>query len=584
MSDDTPDEMLNEALGLFHEGRMGKVRRVLGRVLEQDPDNADALHLLGIVDIQRGALLSGTELIAKAIGIDGSNSAYHNNLAGAYADMKRIGEAEEHFQKAIELKPDYADAYYNIGNLYRLQGKFEEALENYRLAIEHAPGNARAANNVATVLVELGRLEEAEQAYLDALVLFPGDGSMHNNLGTLYKVQNRQEDAEKAYRKVLELHPDSPDGLRNLAATVKDLGNVEEGETICLKALELYPGDALALDTLANIYMAQGRLDDALERYDAALGIIPDFAPIRGNRAMALLMKGDYEKGWEEYEWRWQSATYTATKRDFPEPRWDGAPLDGRTLLLHAEQGFGDTLQFVRYAVLAAERGGHVMVGCQPDLVRLLETLDGVDRVVTGEDIPDFDCHAPLMSLPGLFATTLDTIPAEIPYLRADGKLSKAWKKRIGDTPGLKVGLAWHGNPGQAVNRVRSCPPELFAPLAKIPGVSLFSLQKDSEDVPEGVTDLGGDLGDFADTAAAMSQLDLIISICTATAHLAGALGRPLWIPLAFAADWRWLQDRDDSPWYPTARLFRQSERGGWQGVMTRIADALGRLAEGKKD
>ena len=183
------------------------------------------------------------------------------------------------------------------------------------------------------------------------------------------------------------------------------------------------------------------------------------------------------------------------------------------------------------------------------------------------------------MSLPALFATTVETIPAEIPYLRAEAGLTEAWKKRLGGAPGLKVGLVWRGNPGQAVNRVRSCPPESLAPLARVPGVSLFSLQKDAGDLPEGVTDLGGELGDFADTAAAMSQLDLVISICTSTAHLAGALGRPLWIPLAFAADWRWLQDRDDSPWYPTARLFRQSERGDWRGVMGRIADDLGRLA-----
>ena len=579
MSDGTPTELIDEAVRLFKEGRLGRVRRVLGRVLERDRDNADALHLLGIVDIQRGALLTGAELIAKAIEIDGENSAYHNNLAGALSDLKRFDGAGEHFQRAVELKPDYADAYYNFGNLFRLQGRFEEALEKYRLAVVHAPGNARAHNNVATVLVELDRLEAAEQAYRDALELFPDDGSLHNNLGTLFKVQGRLEDAERAYRKVLELNPDSQDGLRNLAATVKDLGKVEEGERLCLKALELNPGDAIALDTLGNIYMAQGRVDAALERYDSALDIFPDFAPIHGNRAMALLLKGDYEKGWQEYEWRWQSATYPATKRDFPQPLWDGSPLDGRTLLLHAEQGFGDTLQFVRYAPIAAERGGKVMVGCQPELVRLLQTLDGVDQVVTGEDIPEFDCHAPLMSLPGLFGTTLDTIPAEIPYVRADGGLTGAWEERLGDAPGLKVGLAWRGNPGQAVNRVRSCPPEFLAPLAQVPGVSLFGLQKDAGDMPQGVTDLGGELGDFADTAAAMSRLDLVISICTATAHLAGALGRPLWIPLAFAADWRWLQDRDDSPWYPTARLFRQTERGDWQGVMARIAEALGRLA-----
>ena len=223
-----------------------------------------------------------------------------------------------------------------------------------------------------------------------------------------------------------------------------------------------------------------------------------------------------------------------------------------------------------------AALGATVLVQCQPQLERLFAGLEGAAEIVPADrEPPGHDCHAPLMSLPHMFATTLDTVPADVPYLRPDEALSEDWAKRIGDGRGLKVGLVWRGNPEQAVNRVRSCPPELLAPLVRVPGVSLFSLQKGADPAPEWLSDLGGELGDFADTAAAMSQLDLVISICTATAHLAGALGRPLWIPLAFAADWRWLQDRDDSPWYPTARLFRQRSPDDWEGVVARLAGEL---------
>ena len=457
----------------------------------------------------------------------------------------------------------------------RLRGNKEAAAEKYRRAVEAEPGNAHAHNNLGTQLMELGRIDEAETAYRQGLAAHPDDLGLLGNLAALAKVRGYFEESAELYLRFTELAPAAATGWRNLAAALKNLGHLGEARSTCLKALEIEPNVPATLDVLGDIHLAEGRVDDALETFGKALDLDPDFAFARSHRGMVRLLKGDFEAGWEDYQWRLRTGVIPT----LPGPLWNGSALGGRTILLTAEQGFGDTLQFVRYASMAAERGGHVIVACQAELVRLLETLDGVDRVVTGEDIPDFDCHAPLMSLPALFATTVETIPAEIPYLRAEAGLTKAWKKRLRDAPGLKVGLVWRGNPEQAVNRVRSCPPESLAPLARVPGVSLFSLQKDAGDLPEGVTDLGGELGDFADTAAAMSQLDLVISICTATAHLAGALGRPLWIPLAFAADWRWLQDRDDSPWYPTARLFRQRSPDDWEDVAARLARALEELA-----
>ena len=572
---DSLAELIAEAQGRFKEGRPDLARKTCRRILDLDPDNADALHMLGIVDIQRGAMISGVDLMRRAIGAEGGNFIYHNSLAGALGSLGEFDEAAEHYAMAVGINPDYAEAWYNFANMERLRGNKEEAAEKFRRAVEAAPGFADAHNNLGSQLMELGRLDEAEKAYRQGVKSHPHDVGLLNNLAALAKVRGYFEESAEIYRRITGLAPGGADGWRNLAAALKNLGHMGEALSSCLKAMEINPNEPATLDVLGDIRLAEGRVDDALETFDKALKLDPDFAFARSHRGMVRLLKGDFENGWEDYQWRLR----TGVLPTLPGPLWDGSALDGRTILLTAEQGFGDTLQFVRYAPLVAALGGRVVVQCQPELARLLETLEGVDRVVTGEDIPGHDCHAPLMSLPHLFATTLETIPADLPYLRPDEALSEAWEARLGDAQGLKVGLVWRGNPEQPVNRARSCPLDRLAPLARVPGVSLFSLQKDADPVPEWLTGLGENLSDFADTAAAMSRLDLVISICTATAHLAGALGRPLWIPLAFAADWRWLQDRDDSPWYPTARLFRQGSPGDWQGVVARMARALEDLA-----
>ena len=570
------DALIAEAQDRFREGRPGPARKTCRRILDLDPDNADALHMLGILDLQRGAMISGVDFIRRAIGAEGNNSIYHNSLAGALGSLGDFDEAVEHYAMAVGINPEYAEAWYNFANIERLRGNKEEAAEKFRRAVEAAPEFADAYNNLGTQLMELGRIDEAEKAYRQGVAAHGDDVGLLNNMAALAKVRGYFEESADIYRRITELAPGDAAGWRNLAAALKNLGLLGEALSSCLKAMEIEPNEPATLDVLGDIRLAEGRVDDALETFDKALGLAPDFAFARSHRGMVRLLKGDFGTGWEDYQWRLKTGVVAA----LPGPLWDGSALDGRTILLTAEQGFGDTLQFARYAPLVAALGGRVVVQCQPQLERLFASLEGADEIVPADrEPPGHDCHAPLISLPHLFATTLETIPADVPYLRPDDTLSEAWEVRLGDGRELKVGLVWRGNPEQAVNRARSCPPELLAPLARVPGVSLFGLQKDAADMPQGVTDLGGELSDFADTAAAMSRLDLVISICTATAHLAGALGRPLWIPLAFAADWRWLQDRDDSPWYPTARLFRQRSPDDWEGVVARLARALEDLA-----
>ena len=321
---------------------------------------------------------------------------------------------------------------------------------------------------------------------------------------------------------------------------------------------------------------AQLKVDEAGECFRRALELKPGFAGAHGNLSHVMLLKGDFEQGWMEYEWRWESDQLL--KREFREPRWMGEPLAGRTILLHAEQGLGDTFQFIRYAALLKGRGAKVIVECQRAMVKLLARCGAIDQVVaTGDELPSFDVHSPLLSVPGIIGTTLENIPADVPYLFADPDLVDDWRERLKGLSGFRVGINWQGREGQGTFRLRDIPIECFAPIAQLPGVRLISLQKGEgrkELAGAGfpIFDPGEDVdtahGGFMDTAAIMKNLDLVITSDTSVPHLAGALGVPVWLALPFVPDWRWLLDRSDSPWYPTMRLFRQRRPGDWAGCL----------------
>lgn len=428
-------------------------------------------------------------------------------------------------------------------------GKLGEAVSLYRQILRDDPENADALHLLGVIASESGERAMAVSLIERALTLAPAMCAAWNNLGGVLFEQGRLDEA----------------GLR------------------CLHALRLEPRFTEAWYNLGNIRQEQRRFDEALECYGRALAIDPDHARARWNRGLLYLLLGDYEKGWEDYEWRWRNPELPTPEADYPRPVWDGSDLGGAPIFLYAEQGMGDAIQFARYVPLVQERGGKVILGCERPLARLLARIPGIQAIVTpGSAIPPFACHASLLSLPRILRTRLDTVPAHVPYLDGDDALARAWAERLAAAPGLRVGVAWRGNPAQKVNGVRSCPPSLLAGLAEVPNVSLFSLQKepDAEGVPRGFHDLAADLTDYAETAACIASLDLVISVCTSVAHVAGALGRPLWVMLAYNADWRWLRDRKDSPWYPTARLFRQNERGDWPGVLDRVARELRHMAQ----
>jgi len=366
------------------------------------------------------------------------------------------------------------------------------------------------------------------------------------------------------------------------------------GETVAAfqRAVELKADYVFAHCDLGVALMEAGRLAEAVAAFEAAMALAPGFAPARTQHAMTLLLRGDFERGWPEYEWRWRTEGFTPPRRELTQPMWDGREFAGRTLLLHAEQGYGDTIQFVRYAPMVAQRGGRVLLEAPAKLTRLLRGLPGVAQVIpAGAALPAFDLRCALMSLPGVFKTTLSSIPAPVQYLKADEGLAASWANRLGKSAGLRVGIVWAGRRSHVGDFNRSIKLAALAPLAGVAGVRFFSLQKDdtageANHPPEGMNliDLTADLTDFADTAAVISQMDVIISVDTAVAHLAGALGKPVWVMLPFLPDWRWLLNRDDSPWYPTMRLFRQKMPEQWSEVVASVAAALGDLQGGRGD
>ncbi len=437
---------------------------------------------------------------------------------------------------------------------------------------------------------QAGRLAEAERLLRQVLAVNPGHPDSLHLLGAIAYRTGRQDLAVVLIRKAVAINPGDASVHSSLGNLLLQQGRLDEAVACYRKAVGLRPDFSEALNNLGNALRAQKRLDEAIASYRRALDLRPDDPEVHYNLGMALLASGDLPAGWEEHEWRWKTPQLSNARRDFPQPQWRGEAADGRTLLVHAEQGFGDTLQFCRYAPLAAARGLRVILEAPKPLVRLLRSLTGVDRIVTqGEALPPFDLHCPMLSMPLALGTTLATVPGDVPYLHADAAQVAGWRTRLAalESRGPRIGLAWAGNPrsqllaAAAIGRWRSIAPQRLAPLFELPGLRYFSLQKDGPAAPAHLpmTDFMGEMEDFADTAALVANLDLIVSIDTSVVHLAAALGKPVWLLDRFDPCWRWLVGRRDSPWYPRLRLYRQPQPGDWDVVLAEIARDLRGLA-----
>ena len=501
----------------------------------------------------------------------------------------RVEAAEAGLRIALKAAPDHPDALHVLGLVCARLDRIDESIDCLTRATSLDPNNASYHHNLGLSLTAAGRWGEAEAAFRQAVALGGITFDTRMALGNVLLKQDKPDEAEKFLRAAVDEQPQSYAAQVQLAMALEEQGNVTEAETHYRRALTIDEAPSLYFN-LGNVLKDQHRVDEAIAAYDRAIEMRPRFAEAHVHAAFALLLRGDYSQGWREYEWRWAVPAFAGFVRKFPGPVWDGGPLHGRTLLLHAEQGFGDTLQFARYAGVAAKMGGRVVLECQAALVRLMRSATGVEDVVAyGRPLPPFNFHAPLLSTPRLLGTTLRTVPRNVPYLAAEPALVKSWRKRFAGAPGLKVGIAWRGTAERRGNPARACPLAAFAPLLEDRRLRLFSLQKELADedrpLPKGLTNLSHEIKDFADTAAIVAALDAAVTIDTAVAHLAGGLGRSTLVMVSTACDWRWLIEGTTTPWYPSVRIIRQARPGDWAGVLRNVAAALAAMAvdRGKK-
>ena len=515
-----------------------------------------------------------------------------NQQAAALFSQGRLDEAALMLTYSLQLSEENADAHVQLGNICVRRERFDEAISQYQQALRINPNLFAAHYILAIALHDKGRFGEAETHFRHAVRLNPDFAQAHLSLAVSLLAREHLDEAETSCREALRLKPDLADAYVNLGSVFQHRGKLTDAATAYQRALSLNPNLAEAWQNLGMVRKHQGNFDIAMTCIENSLRLKPDFPLAKWNRAVLLLLSGDLARGFPEYDIRWTLGNFG--QRHFSVPLWDGSPLDGRTILLYAEQGLGDTIQFVRFVPHVRERGGRIILQCQPALLGLLKDSPGVDRVeVQGQPFTGYQVHAPVLSLPGIIGTTLTTVPANVPYLHADIRLVQHWRIQLQPAEGLKIGIAWQGNPSYLEDSRRSFRLTQFEALARIDGVRLISLQKgpgaDQLDNLNGkfpVVNLSDKLdeasGPFMDTAAIMKCLDLVITSDTVIAHLAGALGITVWVALPFVPDWRWMLEREDSPWYPSMRLFRQRNPGDWDEVFERVGEALANVMEAK--
>jgi tetratricopeptide (TPR) repeat protein len=641
------------ALSYHQQGFLGQAEFLYEEILRADPQNFEALHLLGVAASQAGNHPQAVEYFRRAIAQQSGIPNVHFNLGVSLEELGRIQEAVDSYGRAVALDAGYADALLNRGNcLFRL-GDQIRAEEAYRRAISARPTYAAAHSNLGNLLREMGHLDDALSFHLRAVELNQEVASYHFNLANVLKDLNELDSALKSYDHALQIQPLYLAALENKGGVLMDLGHFEDalasyqqvialqptdskgysnrgGALVALRrfdeaiqcferAIEIDPADSQAYMNGGIALIGAGRLDaaidsltravsinpryaeahsnlglalkaakqfsEAVDQFDRAIGIQPELAEAHWNKGLTKLLLGDLQSGWRSYEWRWKTKNYLRSARDFAQPLWLGqASLAGKTILVHSEQGLGDTIQFCRYLPFLAAQGARVVFELPRGLLVLLQNLQGIDRlIVQGEPLPETDFHCPLLSLPLAFETTLATIPSARKYLEPDPSRLTMWSGRLGQKTRPRIGLVWSGNSRHSNNHNRSIP--LTSVLCHLPKqLDYVSLQRELTDADQRLLDLhpeirhfGSGLQDFADTAALCALVDLVISVDTSVAHLSGALGRPTWVLLPYLPDWRWLLDREDSPWYPSVKLYRQASAGDWGSTLLRVARVLDR-------
>lgn len=587
---------LNPNLGLAHcligdivlaTGDRATARSHYINASRVEPELAHAYWSLGNLEAQQDQFAAAVEFYYQAVAVAPDWAEGYFALGYALHRLRDRDGAAAALRRALEIKPDFPEAMLNLGNLFHDFGELAKAASIYSNLIRVYPFYTKGYSNLGNTMAAMNRFKEAANCYHAALLLEPESSTVQHKLGNLLTKNSEWEEAEKCFQKALQHDPQNAEMLNDFGNLFYQQRRPQEAAALYRQALALKPSLALTHSNLGNALQDMGDYLGAIKHYEKSVQLDSTCAGSHYNLALAYLCEGKFSAGWREYEWRWEFKTLMTPRRNFRQPLWQGEDLTGKTILLHSEQGLGDTIQFIRYAPLVAARGGRVILEVHPRLRKLLSGMEGVSETYArGDVLPEFDWQCPLMSLPLAFGTTVQTIPAGIPYLHLSSteieKAREQWPQS-----GLRIGVAWAGNPKNKRNDLRALPLRDLLPLTGVPGVTFFSLQKGSG--IEQLRELPGLLpihdacsmhNDFSASAALLATLDLVITVDTSIAHLAGAMGKPVWILLQYIADWRWMRNRNDSPWYPTARLFRQKKAGDWAGVIDEVCRALGELAK----
>lgn len=624
MSQITIEQATQIAVGHFQAGRLHDAESTCRQILAAQPKHPGALHMLGMIAGQTGRTDSAIDLIRQAIIIAPGIADFHCNLGVLLQSQGQIDQAIACFKRALALKPEFAEAHNNLGaafagkgdldqaiaccrsalalkpydagahnnlgNMWKSKGEIDQAIVCYERAVALQPSFAQAHANLGNAWSQKGRIDQAIACYQRALALKPDYAEAHINLGRVLMEKGEVDQAIACYQRALALNPDYPEAHSNLGGAWMRKGQIAQAVYCYQRALALKPNDPDMLNNLGSALIAQRHLVEAEQFLRAAIAAQPDHASAHWNLGLLFLLQGDYERGLPLHEWR-RKVPGLGTRASLPGTEWDGSDLAGRRILIHAEQGFGDVIQCVRYVPLIAQRGGKIVLSIPVELMRLMQCLEPIVQLMALNDpLPGYDVHCSIMSLPLMFRTTLQSIPATMPYLIAPQPIVERWRPRLEAAGKRKIGLVWAGAPSHREDQTRSMTLQAFAPLAAARDVLFICLQKGSAESearnpPAGMqlVSLGPELNDYLDTAAVITQLDLVISVDTSVAHLAGALGKPVWVLLKYVPDWRWLLDRQDSPWYPTMRLFRQTTPGEWQTPISQIVNELDAMALGRQ-
>jgi tetratricopeptide (TPR) repeat protein len=586
-----PEAYINLGSAFYTQGKFEESANCHRQAIALRPDFADAHTNLGNALFALGRHEESVAAHRRAIACRPDFAEGYNNLAAGLHSMGKVDEAIENYNLALKLRPDYPEALSNMGHALQAKKRYTEAIKLCRRSIELMPQNPDAYNNLGNALQETQDIEGAIKCFMKAMEQQTNHPDAMNNLGNCYQEQGKLEEAIPLYKKAIELRPIFAKAYGNLGNALRGMGKLDESIAICRKAVDLQPRLEEAHINLGTALHLAGRYEEAMEECRIAIGLRPDFPEAHKDLSLMMLVQGIFEEGWREYEWRLRLPNYFNHVERFKQPMWDGSDLAGKTILIHAEQGLGDTIHFSRFLPMVAAKGGKIILECQAELVRLMKQtkiLEGMQIVPrekkAGPDLP-FDVQLPLLSLPlvlnRLDPTKYDDV-LKPPYIFPDPALQEQWKSRIEENGRLKIGLAWAGSKTNKNDRHRSITLNMLAPIGRVPNVDIYNLQlgkpgEQAKNPPEGMhlIDHTAMIGDFADTTAFVAHLDLIVSVDTAIVHLAGAMGKPVWVMLQYTPDFRWLLSGETTPWYPSMRLIRQTNFGKYDDVIARVAAEL---------